>query len=69
MHNKRDKMEKMKVHFKKDKFKSTHSKFNYECPIVDQVFKHLKSFQSKHLAKISKFGQIYINLHFIFISN
>lgn len=41
----------MKVHFKKDKFESTHSKFNYECPIVDQVFKHLKGFQSKHLAK------------------
>lgn len=41
----------MKVHFKKDKFESTLSKFNYECPIVDQVFKHLKGFQSKHLAK------------------
>lgn len=54
---------------KKDKFKSSHSKFNYECPIVDQMFKHLKGFQSKHLAKISKFGQIYINLHIIFISN
>lgn len=54
---------------KKDKFKSSHSKFNYEWPIVDQMFKHLKGFQSKHLAKISKFGQIYINLHIIFISN